>query len=69
MQVFLMTFFILAVVVIAMSLGVIFSNREIKGSCGGLNKIKGLEGSCKCEKPCENRLKREAEAAEADRQA
>lgn len=64
MQVFLLTFGILALVVVAMSLGVILSNREIKGSCGGLNKIPGLEGSCKCEKPCENRLKREAGQAE-----
>ena len=26
---------------VAMAIGVIFSNRELKGSCGGLNKLMG----------------------------
>ncbi len=31
---------------IGMAVGVIVSNREIKGSCGGLNDIDGLQGAC-----------------------
>ncbi|HIG79659.1 MAG TPA: (Na+)-NQR maturation NqrM [Cycloclasticus sp.] len=39
-----------------MAVGVIFSNKKLKGSCGGLNNVDGLEGDCllcsnkKCEK-------------------
>lgn len=62
MEVFLLTFVALGFAIAAMSVGVILSDRRIKGSCGGLNTIPGLEGSCKCEKPCEKRLAREAAA-------
>ena len=30
----------------AMAIGVILNNRAIKGTCGGLNDIDGLEGAC-----------------------
>ncbi|RLU01470.1 (Na+)-NQR maturation NqrM [Ketobacter sp.] len=43
------TFFIALVffglVIAAMAVGVIFSNKPIQGSCGGLNNI-GLDGDC-----------------------
>jgi hypothetical protein len=42
-----MTFLIFVLVVLGMAIGVIFSNRQIKGSCGGLNNIDGLDsGDC-----------------------
>ena len=37
-----LTITIIAMLMLAMSVGVIFSNRELKGSCGGV-------GSCACE--------------------
>lgn len=58
MNVFLLSFFIFALVMIGMAVGVIVSNRSIKGSCGGLNDIDGLQGACDiCEgkKQCKRR--------------
>lgn len=57
----LVSFFIFAIVMLGMAIGVIVSNREIKGSCGGLNAIDGLEGACDiCEvkEQCERRQRR-----------
>ncbi len=45
MNTFLITFGVFLLVVIAMSVGVIFSNRDIKGSCGGLQNL-DLKGDC-----------------------
>ena len=42
----LVTFGVFLLVMIVMAVGVLVSNREIKGSCGGLNDIDGLEGAC-----------------------
>jgi hypothetical protein len=41
---FSMLFFMLAVLL--MSLGVILDGRRIKGSCGGLSTIPGIESDC-----------------------
>ena len=46
MNLFLVSFFVFAFVMVAMAVGVIVSNRTIKGSCGGLNDIEGLSGAC-----------------------
>ena len=46
MSTFIITFTIFGLVMAAMAIGVIVNNREIKGSCGGLNDIDGLEGAC-----------------------
>lgn len=54
MSIFLVTFLVFVTVIVAMAVGVIFSNRAIKGSCGGLNAIDGLKGACDI---CEGRHK------------
>ena len=38
-------FVFFALIIAAMAVGVIFSNKPIQGSCGGLNNI-GLDGDC-----------------------
>ncbi|MGB3621502.1 (Na+)-NQR maturation NqrM [Ketobacter sp. MCCC 1A13808] len=45
MATFFVALIFFAIVMSAMAVGVIFSNKPIKGSCGGLNNI-GLEGDC-----------------------
>ena len=56
MQIFIITFVLMLVVVALMAIGYIFQQKKIKGSCGGLNNVDGLEGDCllcsnkKCEK-------------------
>jgi hypothetical protein len=59
MLVYLATFIVIALAIVGMALGVLLSDRRLKGSCGGLNTIQGLEGSCGCERPCEKRQQRE----------
>lgn len=56
MNTFLITFLFFLMFVVVMAVGVIFSNRKIKGSCGGLNNVDGLEGDCLlCNKKCEKK--------------
>ncbi|MBA3582476.1 MAG: (Na+)-NQR maturation NqrM [Gammaproteobacteria bacterium] len=58
MNLFFASFVIIGLAVIGMAIGVIISDRRIKGSCGGLNTIEGLESACDiCETPCERRRK------------
>ena len=45
MMTFILSTILFALVIAGMSVGVIFQNKPIKGSCGGLNNI-GLGGSC-----------------------
>lgn len=45
MTTFLIAFLFFAIVIAGMAVGVIFSNKPIKGSCGGLGNI-GLTGDC-----------------------
>ena len=65
MNEFLVSFLVFVLVMIGMAIGVIVSNREIKGSCGGLNDIDGLKGACDiCEgkKVCRRRREMERKA-------
>jgi len=59
MTTFLAAFVILGLAVLGMALGVIFGRSPIKGSCGGLNNVDGLEGDCQLcgNKKCEKKLK------------
>jgi hypothetical protein len=41
MRVFLISFGVLALVMLGMAVGVILSNRRLKGSCGGLGSVMG----------------------------
>ena len=50
MNLFLITFGIIATVVLLMSVGVIFGRGAIKGSCGGVNNGGESIGTEKCEK-------------------
>lgn len=45
MTVFIITFIAFLVIVTGMALGVIFSNKPIKGSCGGLGAV-GIDADC-----------------------
>ena len=61
MELFIIVFVVLAVLVLIMSVGVIFANKPISGSCGGMSAL-GMEVACdvcggdktKCEKEVES---------------
>ena len=50
MATLILTFILLGLVVLGMSLGVILNGRTIKGSCGGLNNITGADKCLVCKK-------------------
>jgi len=45
MEIFVIVFCIMLLLVTAMSVGVIFSNKPISGSCGGMSAL-GMEVAC-----------------------
>ncbi|MBJ6609093.1 MAG: (Na+)-NQR maturation NqrM [Candidatus Thiothrix moscowensis] len=64
MKLFLLTFCIFLLAVLGLALGWLFNNRSLKGSCGGLASIPGMEKSqCSCSNPCEKRKQKMAEEA------
>ena len=46
MVTFLLSILLFMLAVVLMSLGVMLSGRRIKGSCGGLNTLPGIESDC-----------------------
>lgn len=57
MTIFLVTFVVIGIAVVAMAVGVLVGRRPISGSCGGLERL-GLECDAGCDKPCPERLAR-----------
>ena len=57
MTVFLLTFGLFLLVVVAMAVGYLVQRKTIAGSCGGLGEM-GIEKACDCDKPCEKRQNR-----------
>jgi hypothetical protein len=56
MATFLITVLVIAVAMAGMAVGVLVANRPVRGSCGGLASIDGLESACAvCTKPCPRR--------------
>ena len=67
MNYFFITLFVMLIAITAMAIGVILSNKEVKGSCGGLGKILGDECSfCGKKDECEQNKKLEAECRGSD---
>jgi len=54
---YLLAFAIFLAAVAGLGLGLVLTGRRIEGSCGGLNKIPGVESDCggACRRPCERR--------------
>ena len=50
METFVLTFVIFLIIIVIMSLGVMLMNKNIKGSCGGLNAISGTDKCSVCNK-------------------
>ena len=46
MTTLLASFLIIALAVAGLAVGVMLGRQPIRGSCGGLGSIRGLEGSC-----------------------
>lgn len=57
MTIFLVTFLVMVIAILAMAVGVLVGRRPIGGSCGGLDRL-GLECDAGCDKPCPERLAR-----------
>lgn len=57
MTIYLVTFLIMVLVVVAMAVGVLAGRKPIAGSCGGLDKF-NIECVAGCDKPCPKRLAR-----------
>jgi uncharacterized protein len=53
----MLAFLLFATAIGAMSIGVMFGRRRIEGSCGGLNRVPGVESDCggTCRRPCARR--------------
>lgn len=62
-----LAFSVMILAVAGMAVGAIFTGRTIKGSCGGIGNIPGIEPiPCSCDNPCEKKLARLAAEAEQE---
>ncbi|MDX1705833.1 (Na+)-NQR maturation NqrM [Pseudidiomarina sp.] len=59
MGLFLAVFATFLIVVLAMAVGVIFQNKAISGSCGGIANL-GMDKACDCDDPCDDKKARMA---------
>ena len=50
MTIFMVTFLVMGIAILAMAVGVLLGRRPIGGSCGGLERL-GLECDAGCDKP------------------
>jgi hypothetical protein len=58
----ILTFIIFVLAVLGLALGWLLNHRSLKGSCGGLSGIPGIEKSdCSCSNPCEKRKQKMAQ--------
>lgn len=57
MSTFILAFVFFIVVVVAMSVGYIFQQKSISGSCGGLGAL-GIDKACDCPEPCDRKKMR-----------
>ena len=57
MSTFILAFVFFLVVVVAMSVGYIFQQKSIAGSCGGLGAL-GIAKACDCPEPCDRKKMR-----------
>jgi len=57
MTTFLLAFALFGTAIAAMAIGVIFGRPRIEGSCGGLNRVPGVDSDCggACRRPCARR--------------
>lgn len=57
MAVFVLAFLVFATAIGGMAIGVMFGRRRIEGSCGGLNRVAGVDSDCggACRRPCARR--------------
>jgi len=46
MMTILVSFVVMLFIFACMAVGILFGRPSIRGTCGGLNGVKGMEGSC-----------------------
>lgn len=54
---FLFSFLLFGLAAVGIGIGVLLGRRAVRGSCGGLNAIPGIESDCggACRRPCRKR--------------